>query len=40
MREWVAKAESDYDGTCEALRSRKKSWRDRICVTVHSFLTT
>lgn len=30
-REWVAKAESDYDGACEALRSRKKSRRDRIC---------
>ena len=27
-REWVAKAESDYDGACEALRSRKKSRRD------------
>src|SRR5437763_8698189 len=30
-REWVAKAESDYDGACEALRSRKESRRDRIC---------
>jgi HEPN domain-containing protein len=30
-REWVAKAESDYDGACEALRTRKKSRRDRIC---------
>jgi HEPN domain-containing protein len=30
-REWVAKAESDYDGACEALRSRKKSRCDRIC---------
>lgn len=30
-REWVAKAESDFDGACEALRSRKKSRRDRIC---------
>ena len=30
-REWVAKAESDYDGACEALRSRKKSRLDRIC---------
>ena len=30
-REWVAKAESDYDGACEALRSRKKSRHDRIC---------
>ncbi len=30
-REWVAKAESDYDGACEALRSRKKSRQDRIC---------
>src|SRR2546426_5114476 len=30
-REWVAKAESDYDGACEALRSRKRSRRDRIC---------
>src|SRR5205085_6941730 len=30
-REWVAKAESDYDGDYEALRSRKKSRRDRIC---------
>jgi len=30
-REWVAKAEADYDGACEALRSRKKSRRDRIC---------
>ena len=30
-REWVTKAESDYDGACEALRSRKKSRRDRIC---------
>ena len=30
-REWVAKAESDYDGACEALRLRKKSRRDRIC---------
>ena len=30
-REWVAKAESDYDGACEALRSRKKSRSDRIC---------
>src|SRR5438128_10068712 len=30
-REWVAKAESDYGGACEALRSRKKSRRDRIC---------
>jgi HEPN domain-containing protein len=30
-REWVAKAESDYDGACEALRSRKKSRPDRIC---------
>src|SRR5262245_55039769 len=30
-REWVAKAESDYDGACEALRSRKKSRRDRVC---------
>jgi HEPN domain-containing protein len=29
-REWVAKAESDYDGACEALRSRRKSRRDRI----------
>src|SRR5262245_13429406 len=29
-REWVAKAESDYDGACEALRSRKKSRQDRI----------
>lgn len=26
-REWVAKAESDYDGACEAQRSRKQSWR-------------
>src|SRR4051812_38250421 len=26
-----AKAESDYDGACEALRSRKKSRQDRIC---------
>ena len=24
-REWVPKAESDYDGPCEALRSHKKS---------------
>jgi len=30
-REWVAKAESDYDGACEALQSRKKSRLDRIC---------
>jgi len=30
-REWVAKAESDYDVACEALRSRKKSRQDRIC---------
>src|SRR5438045_1030154 len=30
-REWADKAESDYDGACEALRSRKKSRRDRIC---------
>ena len=30
-REWVAKAESDYDGACEALRWREKSRRDRIC---------
>src|SRR4051794_35221644 len=30
-REWVAKAESDFDGACEALRSRKKSRRDRGC---------
>ena len=30
-REWVAKAESDYDGACEALRSRRKSRLDRIC---------
>src|SRR5438093_13728208 len=30
-REWVAKAESDYDGACEALRARKKSRCDRIC---------
>src|SRR5437588_11996030 len=30
-REWVAKAESDYDGACEALRSRKRSRCDRIC---------
>jgi HEPN domain-containing protein len=30
-REWVAKAESDYDGVCDALRSRKKSRQDRIC---------
>src|SRR5688500_10862119 len=30
-REWVAKAESDYDGACEALRSRRKSRRNRIC---------
>jgi HEPN domain-containing protein len=30
-REWVAKAESDYDGACEALRSRKTSRCDRIC---------
>jgi HEPN domain-containing protein len=30
-REWVAKAESDYDGACEALRSRKRSRQDRIC---------
>jgi HEPN domain-containing protein len=30
-REWVAKAESDYDGACEALRSRKRSRPDRIC---------
>ncbi|HWE01371.1 MAG TPA: HEPN domain-containing protein [Tepidisphaeraceae bacterium] len=30
-REWVAKAESDYDGACEALRSRKKARQDRIC---------
>jgi hypothetical protein len=29
-REWVAKAESDYDGACEALRSRKKSRRDNL----------
>ena len=30
-RKWVAKAEGDYDGVCEALRSRKKSRLDRIC---------
>ena len=30
-QEWVAKAESDYDGACEALRSRRKSRHDRIC---------
>src|SRR5208337_4124620 len=30
-REWVARAESDYDGACEALRSRKKSRHERIC---------
>ena len=30
-REWVAKAEGDYDGGCEALRSRKKSRHDRVC---------
>jgi HEPN domain-containing protein len=30
-REWVDKAESDYDGACEALRSRKTSRLDRIC---------
>ena len=29
-REWVAKAESDYDGACEALRSRKKSRREDL----------
>ena len=29
-REWVAKAESDYEGACEALRSRKKSRRGWI----------
>jgi HEPN domain-containing protein len=29
--QWVDKAESDYDGACEALRSRKKSRCDRIC---------
>ena len=30
-REWVAKAESEYDGACEALRSRKKSRQEKIC---------
>ncbi|MBV8780807.1 MAG: HEPN domain-containing protein [Phycisphaerae bacterium] len=30
-KEWVEKAESDYDGACEAQRSRKKSRCDRIC---------
>jgi HEPN domain-containing protein len=30
-QQWVAKAESDYDCACEALRSRKKSRCDRIC---------
>ncbi len=34
-REWVDKAESDYDGACEALRSRKKSRLDRICFFSH-----